>query len=148
MKRSGFTLIELIFVIVIIGVLSAVAIPKFTNLKQNAEAASVIKVANDAFSSVPSAYVNAVDLEETFDATNVKLDTLVGITGKGWVIDTTTQNAQTAIYTDSSAVATLTLDPSTRQVTLLIDCDGFSDSGSITKCKAKTDDDVTQTLTF
>lgn len=38
--RHGFTLIELIFVIVIIGVLSAVAIPRFSNLTGNSKIAS------------------------------------------------------------------------------------------------------------
>jgi len=40
-KQHGFTLIELIMVIVILGVLSAFAIPKFANLSK--EAAKVIK---------------------------------------------------------------------------------------------------------
>ncbi|GAM75179.1 MSHA pilin protein mshA [Vibrio ishigakensis] len=36
MKRSGFTLIELIVVLVILGVLAIVAAPKFLNLQQDA----------------------------------------------------------------------------------------------------------------
>jgi len=52
MKKS-FTLIELIFVIVIIGLLASVAIPKFTNLTTNAK--------KSAFKSVITSVQNAID---------------------------------------------------------------------------------------
>ena len=40
MKRAGFTMIELIFVIVILGILGAVAIPKLSGVKDDAQLAN------------------------------------------------------------------------------------------------------------
>lgn len=55
MKNKGFTLIELVVVIIILGILSASAAPKFMNLKSEARAATLtalagsLKSANNMF---------------------------------------------------------------------------------------------------
>jgi general secretion pathway protein G len=131
--KKGFTLIELIFAIVIIGVLSAVAVPKFTSLKSNAEVSNVIKVAEDAYSSIPSAYVSRVDLN---DENTTELNDLVNISGKGWDTTTTTDEITYSQDGGTTDIITLTLDEAGRTVSLSYNCAGFTDDTSDEKCQS------------
>ncbi|AZG74987.1 prepilin-type N-terminal cleavage/methylation domain-containing protein [Shewanella livingstonensis] len=67
-KQSGFTLIELVIVIIILGILAVVAAPKFINLKSDAYASSMQGVAaaiNSGKIMVYSACVISTSCDET-----------------------------------------------------------------------------------
>lgn len=68
-KQHGFTLIELVMVIVILGILAAVAIPRFVDLRGDAKTAAVQGVAG-ALSSA-SAINYAVSNAKAGNGTNV-----------------------------------------------------------------------------
>ena len=61
MDKKGFTMIELIFVIVILGILAAVAIPKLAATREDAKVSVVLK-------NVASA---VMDIGTTYTATDV-----------------------------------------------------------------------------
>lgn len=60
-SRSGFTMIELIFVIVILGILASVAVPKFLHAKDSAKAVTEVANLRTAIGDISSAYLLADD---------------------------------------------------------------------------------------
>jgi len=68
MKRSGFTMIELIFVIVILGILASVAIPKLAATRDDAKVSKALSEVSTLVSELGSFYT----AQGNFDGTDIK----------------------------------------------------------------------------
>lgn len=66
--RNAFSLLELIFAIVLIGIISAFAIPKYLNSKDNALATTIKRDVITTVSSIQSYYLLNQDIEKIEDA--------------------------------------------------------------------------------
>lgn len=88
-RQSGFTLIELVIVIVIIGILAAIALPKMTDLAGNARAAT-IKGVTGSLASANTAIYSAAQIANQGGATgSVSVCNATVGTVYGYATDTT-----------------------------------------------------------
>lgn len=103
MKKSAFTMVELIFVIVIIGILAAVALPQFRNVARNAKVSNFTKIIGDIKSGAVSAYVNEKHLNKM---SNILLSDILDIDGNDWNTSSDTNSTAdgTTAYEYSDAI--------------------------------------------
>lgn len=84
MQEKGFTLIELVIVIIILGLLSAVAIPRFIELQPDARTATLKGLRAEMHSVMnilyPKAVLQGLDKKPRVDE-NTKQDTVINIDG-------------------------------------------------------------------
>jgi len=102
MKRAGFTMIELIFVIVILGILAAVAIPKLAATRTDASVSKMASNLATVVSDMGAYYTSQGTYSGNWpDFTNVRLDTAAGGTTAA-----TGFTAGTAVYLNDGTGAT------------------------------------------
>ncbi|MRI83982.1 MAG: hypothetical protein C6I00_06135 [Nitratiruptor sp.] len=131
MKGSGFTLIEAIFVGIVITILTLVAVPKYEYFKHNAKASAVIKTTIDAALNAAQGAIHSFDFEQKEHLT---LEDIVRLTDSGWSYSNDGGGMYRYIE-GGSVIASITLDKRERVITYTIDCTKFTNAQTMRKCK-------------
>ena len=85
--KKAFTLIELIFTIVIIGVLASVAIPKFSGLSDNSKIAAELSTASSVQVALDACHGEWIINKGDFTCGNIESNTADFDNAKGYPID-------------------------------------------------------------
>ncbi len=119
-KQSGFTLIELVVVIILLGVLAATAVPKFVDLQSDARVSSLqglkgalegaalltyARAAIDGLTNESDKEVNGIDIRYGYPkATKAALQEAAGLSEIDWEITSISSQSRAYITFANSSV--------------------------------------------
>jgi len=129
MKRAGFTMIELIFVIVILGILAAVAIPKLAATRDDAKIAKGASAVSTAVTDLGAYYTARGSFGKLGDMTNVKFSTSSSTYSDA--SDTDMNTTAKIYFLDSTNTGCLSFSVSTSDGNLTV----ASESNATAECK-------------
>jgi prepilin-type N-terminal cleavage/methylation domain-containing protein len=104
MKRSGFTMIELIFVIVILGILAAVAIPRLAATRDDAKIATKVQEGTQFLNEMGGYYTAHGVFSKVQTMSNVKLSTSPSAETPADTTDLNNTAAVSVYLTDGNAI--------------------------------------------
>lgn len=126
--KPAFSLLELIFSIVILGIIVSVAVPKFLDTKDSALVSTIKRDVNTAMNSIQSYYLLNQKIEKLTDA--------MDISESNWTIEDlklTDKNTCVTIEVKNSSESMKTIDlvvDTSKETTI---CKKLRDSGLVSK---------------
>src|ERR1051325_9122974 len=87
-KSSGFTLVEILIVVIILGILAAIVIPQFTNASQDARKSSLVSQLQTLRSQIELFKLQHSDKLPNLVADWTPMTTKTDITGAAWTAGT------------------------------------------------------------
>ncbi len=123
MNTKGFTLVELVVVIMIIGILAAVAIPKFLDASNKAKASELptavhsILSAQRIYSGDRNSYANCPWADSDGNGSNDNIDTILGMQMNGIYFHYETDTTSLVTATVAKSFASLAKDVTKAKIT-------------------------------
>ena len=126
--KSAFSLLEIIFVIVIFGIVASFAVPKFMDTKDSAQVTTIKRDVNTAINSIQSYYLLNQKIEKIIDTMTISSD--------NWLIEDLKISDKNSclsleVKTATSGLKTIELVVDTKKETNI--CKKIIDSGVVSK---------------